>query len=473
MKYKQFLDTVHGYIYIDDDLCTKLIDTVYFQRLRRIEQTSSRSLFPCAHHDRFVHSIGVYYIGQRIIRTLNQKHSIPVGIIKSYEIACLLHDCGHSPFSHTLEDQFGNKKKLFNAYVEELKKHEIDKDIWGYDIRPSDAKHHEIISAYLCITVFYESIIQLGGNPALVGRMIMGISYDTDEKSLDDCFISLLHGDVIDADRMDYVCRDKWALGYLSNAVDLERLISAIILKRDGNRYHIAYRKNAITEIQALIDSKNFQNAQIFSHHQVVYEQELLKKSVQELIDLLDPEDKNPTKLFNYKAFISPQKVNDKVEVYLPTDDDIIHLMKQYINTYKPFKEWLSRNYDYIPLWKSRAEFIALFKDYDSKFLLSYTEKELFGDIIKPEVEKYLQDGEKCICLAGNATYKTIRPESILIDFDGKELDYTDLNLLVCSVDPFSESFKYLFIPKTYENKKNKLIEKIKTVLPKKGKSGV
>lgn len=53
---KLFKDTVHGYIRIPKRYCDLLIDTPHFQRLRRIEQTSIRSLYPCARHDRFAHS---------------------------------------------------------------------------------------------------------------------------------------------------------------------------------------------------------------------------------------------------------------------------------------------------------------------------------------------------------------------------------------------------------------------------------
>lgn len=74
--------------------------------------------------------------------------------------------------------------------------------------------------------------------------MIMGIPYNTIEESLEDCFISLLHGDVIDADKLDYICRDKWASGYLADSVDLDRLIDSIVLHKGiEGRYKIAYSK--------------------------------------------------------------------------------------------------------------------------------------------------------------------------------------------------------------------------------------
>ena len=50
-------DSVQGYIYVDKIVCEKIIDTDIFQRLRRIEQTSMRCLYPAASHDRFIHSM--------------------------------------------------------------------------------------------------------------------------------------------------------------------------------------------------------------------------------------------------------------------------------------------------------------------------------------------------------------------------------------------------------------------------------
>jgi HD superfamily phosphohydrolase len=63
-KEKIFRDPIYGYISIPEKYCKAFIDTPIFQRLRRIEQTSMRVLFPSSRHDRFVHSIGVYYLGQ-------------------------------------------------------------------------------------------------------------------------------------------------------------------------------------------------------------------------------------------------------------------------------------------------------------------------------------------------------------------------------------------------------------------------
>ena len=461
MSSKKFLDTVHGYISVPDEYCEKLIDTKYFQRLRRIEQTSTRSLFPCAHHDRFVHSLGVFHIGQKIVESIRKQIEVNSGITSSYLIACLLHDCGHSPFSHTFEHLFGDEEYLFSKYKEELQNRGIDTPLLGYDIKKSDAKPHEILSAYMCMKVFYEQIQELGGTPALVGRMIIGVQYEEKEKSLENCFISLLHGDVIDADRLDYVCRDKWASGYLSHAVDLDRLISAIQIKCSDGVHQIKYKKNAINEIQSLIDSKNFQSTYVFTHHQVVYEQMLLWESVQELIKALLPDTPNsPEKLFNYEALFTPQHVNDNTIIYLPSDDDIVHLMKTHSDEIPHLEEWLSREYKYYPLWKTRSEFISLFK---SKDLLN--EANLFDTKIKPAVESVI--GTDCIVLNGNPKIKKIARGQILIEFESTTMDILDLSLPSVRDVYKDQVFKYVFVPKDFSDKRSKIIKAIKEELKK------
>ena len=112
-KMKIFKDSVHGYIQIPETIVKYIIDTQLFQRLRCIEQTSMRILYPAARHDRFIHSLGVYYLGAKAFSSFRvktekndalkfgkdwwDKHYI------LFSLACLLHDCAHAPFSHTYE----------------------------------------------------------------------------------------------------------------------------------------------------------------------------------------------------------------------------------------------------------------------------------------------------------------------------------------------------------------------------------
>lgn len=67
---KSIKDPVHGYIVIPKEYCRLFVDTPIFQRLRLIEQTSMRWLFPGARHDRFIHSLGVFHLAYRIYESI-------------------------------------------------------------------------------------------------------------------------------------------------------------------------------------------------------------------------------------------------------------------------------------------------------------------------------------------------------------------------------------------------------------------
>ena len=118
---KRILDTVHGYIMVDESFVDHIIDTQLFQRLRRVEQTSIRAVYPSARHDRFIHSLGVFHIGSLIVNQLRtdakannnwgETDATLEKIYGSYLSACLLHDIAHAPFSHTLEGYYGQKRK--------------------------------------------------------------------------------------------------------------------------------------------------------------------------------------------------------------------------------------------------------------------------------------------------------------------------------------------------------------------------
>ena len=109
LKYKLFRDPVHGDIEVERWICSTFIDSDVFQRLRFIEQSSMRMLFPGARHDRFIHSLGTFLMAKRIFDSLRDSICVNFEEEQIHEfrntfiIAALLHDCAHSPFSHTGE----------------------------------------------------------------------------------------------------------------------------------------------------------------------------------------------------------------------------------------------------------------------------------------------------------------------------------------------------------------------------------
>lgn len=369
---KTILDSVHGRIKIPENWCRDIIDTPEFQRLRRIEQNSCRTVFPSARHDRFIHSLGVFHIGNLISDHISKTcKCLPKGwdiISTTYKLACLLHDVGHTPFSHTFEE-FYNRKGLINELRKFITNDEFLKDS---DIPEKEFTHHELLSAWVGFNVYKEKFKEGDVDWELFVRMISGLHYnDENGKPLKNEFknimIELIHG-TIDADGLDYVCRDVWAGGYHNFSVDIHRLIEAIVINKENDDYILAFQSKALNEIETVLNVKNFQFLYVINHHKVILEQHYLIEGVKHASQFhLEIPDKEEAiqQLCDYRAFLTPIHIGiDKhYKLFRPCDDDFVALMKLSPDTDEYIKDWFSRSHSLIPLWKSKMEFFHLFDD--------------------------------------------------------------------------------------------------------------
>ncbi|MDL2228310.1 HD domain-containing protein [Bacteroidales bacterium OttesenSCG-928-K03] len=467
-KNKSLLDSVHGYIYIDSSYFKDIIDTPIFQRLRRIEQTSFRGLCPSARHDRFIHSVGVYHMGAKMfqevknnlkwnnrglydeINNICKPKNEPNGwdsLNQTFEIACLLHDCGHAPFSHTFEKYYVREKSiLIDDIIKQSESYIALDEVnnYGYkssgikkfqlelETRVSKIKEHELASAWLVIHEkgFRQAFIDRDLDPILAIRMITGCKHlkkdnfkDSEgrlvidnaniipddlnvKQQIENCFISLLNGHIIDADRLDYFARDRWATGLNTSSVDISRLLSSITIEKNSmlNEYVVCVNKRAIPELKNIVDVKEFLDYWIINHHKVVYDNKVLVKAVAKLsclmcsVDYEDSHDVEKDKIensslyeiFNYKSLIEPKHLSFKhngIEynevLYRTSDDDLVYLMKKFYSFSNDNKnyanEWLHRSHQLIPLWKSYAEFIDTFKDISISSINAY--KKLISSV--------------------------------------------------------------------------------------------
>ena len=471
---KRILDTVHGYIMVSDELVKNIIDTSAFQRLRRIEQTSIRSVYPSARHDRFIHSLGVYHIGSLIVDHLRKEeeandywgetaNNMSV-IYNSYLVACLLHDVGHAPFSHTFEDYYGQKKDLARKLADEVNSDNFTSDL--EQVRAlDDPNFHEFVSAYIAHYEFGEAISRLYLDSEFIVRMITGIFYlaDKDNHQIHNCFISLLHGKVIDADRLDYACRDVWASGYSTSSIDLRRLISALHIKRNDEKDYVAcFEANSLNEIEGVLNVKDFQMRYVINHHVVNHEQWLLRQAAEELALKLFPNEDNALgKIININALTDKIKIFDgHLTIHNLSDDDLIFLMKQFgDNEY--YKQWSSRQYNHVALWKSPDEFYHFFPSINRTKSLKHKDfKPFVKQFISNECEIDIDD----ILITEAKFNPRVKMDSLYIIISQDIVKYTDLypNKMEENEDIL---FYYVFIPKNPKESRSDLMTRKRNII--------
>ena len=186
---KRLKDPIYGYIDIPTSYMNDIIDTAVFQRLRRIIQTSYSPLYSSAVHNRFVHSLGVYHLGElassqleaeiRVKKTDGITDTVLTRLVEVFRLACLLHDVGHAPFSHTGEEFYldadGDYQALHTHLIQVVGNEGFERDV------PKDASQsaapHEIMSAIVGLTNFKECF-ESASEREFFARCITGYKYE-------------------------------------------------------------------------------------------------------------------------------------------------------------------------------------------------------------------------------------------------------------------------------------------------------
>lgn len=420
IQYKKLKDPIYGYISVPDKYMQEIVDTSTFQRLRRIIQTSYAPLYSSAVHNRFVHSLGVFHLGNIACKQLKEEMRKKLNIIPEnldelgniFLIACLLHDVGHAPFSHTGEEfyltEHGEYQKLHELLNELVKSEELRKDIVQYSSSRSAAPH-EIMSAIIGIKefgIFLDTMDQ----KEFFSRCITGYKYGNDDQlsKIKNCFISILNSKVIDVDKLDYLIRDAYITGFETVNIDYKRLLTSLTICYTENSIEIAYYKNAISVLENVVYAHDAERKWIQNHPTVIYEAYILKHIMANLKEQMGE------KLFSLNALGKEgESFEKRIKIRLMCDDDIVYLMKNiYTNHYT--EEYFERNKRRHPIWKSEAEYKA--------FLFGIASG---GDSLS-DVEEAMAETAKY--LSGSSTYSSIN--SKLIKNINKEInDIKNTNL--------------------------------------------
>lgn len=376
-KLKILNDPIYGFITIPNTLIYDLIQHPYFQRLRRISQMGmSYLVYPGAHHTRFHHALGCMHIMQKAVQTLKFKG---VDISDEEEnalyVAILLHDIGHGPFSHALE----------NSVVEEV--------------------HHEELSL-----LFMEQL-----NAEFDGKLALAIQVFKGEYHRK--FMLQLISSQLDMDRMDYLKRDSFYTGVNEGNVNSERLIQMLNVQDDV----LVMEEKGIYSIEKFLMARRLMYWQAYLHKtSVVAELTLTKilKRAKELATKGETLFGSPFLLFflNHKIEL-PQIDKTILDKFSNLDDyDVLGAIKQW-QYHDDFvlsslsKMIINRNLLKIELSEdkiNKVRYLELKEKYAKQYGISEKDAEYFVFKGKIKNEAYSKSSEPIRILKKDKTIENV-----------------------------------------------------------------
>lgn len=241
-KRKILNDPVYGFITIPSEFIADLIEHPWFQRLRRIKQLGlSHLVYPGALHTRFQHAIGAMHLMMNAIEVIRSKgNEVTEEEEEAALAAILLHDIGHAPFSHTLE----------NTIVEEI--------------------NHEALSL-----IFMRAL-----NEQFNGKLTMAIEIFTHKHPKK--FLSQLVSGQLDMDRLDYLRRDSFFSGVSEGVVSSQRIIKMLNIVND----ELVVEEKGIYSLEKFIVARRLMYWQVYLHKTVISAEYMLIKIMERAREL-------------------------------------------------------------------------------------------------------------------------------------------------------------------------------------------
>jgi hypothetical protein len=229
-----FNDPIYGFITVPDPLILEIINHPYFLRLQRIRQLGLTSLvYPGAIHTRFQHAMGAMHLTMKAVNTMRSKEiEISTEEEQGVLIAILLHDIGHGPFSHALENSIVN-----------------------------DVSHEDISD------LFFEKLDDEFSGKLTVARKIFNGTYRKK-------FLHQLVSSQLDMDRLDYLNRDTFFTGVTDGIISSDRIIKMLNVVKD----ELVVDAKGIYSVENFIIARRLMYWQVYLHKTVLSAEFLLVK---------------------------------------------------------------------------------------------------------------------------------------------------------------------------------------------------
>lgn len=267
-------DPIHGSIHLANEE-RPIIEHPFFQRLRSIKQLGfSEYIFPGATHTRYLHSLGVMEVAGRAFDRIFKTHSMNADLARLREtvrLACLLHDIGHAPLSHTTEFVMPPLKAL------SLKSHLVDN-------AQRKATHEDYTIKAIIDSSFSESFKKVenkfGIDKECVAELIYGHTIHPDYFIYNNKdYFPLLHQLVsseMDCDRMDYLLRDSYFCGVSYGKFDLDWILDNLMPIEQNDKVYIGISERAIATFDDFLLSRFHMFLMVYFHYKAVCLEKLL-----------------------------------------------------------------------------------------------------------------------------------------------------------------------------------------------------
>lgn len=261
-------DPIHGLIRFDgsprDTLLWQLVHTPEFQRLRRIKQLGfSDAVFPGATHTRFSHSLGVLWNAKRFLDQIEKSLGENIDDVDRtvVEVAALLHDIGHGPFSHAFEKVTNVPHELRTAEIILTSSTEVNEILRGFDEAPDLDRR--------VATLFPkgEALLQAAG----------GIDYECP------IYLQQVIDSQFDADRTDYLLRDSHFSGCGYGAFDLSRLVENLHVSKE---YKVLFfGEKSLQEVEQYVFARYHMYQAVYYHKATRAAEVMLRELFRCLVD--------------------------------------------------------------------------------------------------------------------------------------------------------------------------------------------
>jgi len=287
-KRKIINDPVYGFITISHPLIFFIVEHPYYQRLRRIQQMAMASMvYPGAVHSRLHHSLGAYHLMSNAVAELRSK-GIAISAEEELAVQCaiLLHDIGHGPYSHALENKL----------------------VAGVD--------HETMSLAIMHSL----------NKECNGALDLAIQIFSNQ--YDHPFLHQLISGQLDMDRMDYLSRDSFFSGVSEGVIGYDRILKMLTVWNG----QLMVEEKGIYSVEKFLIARRQMYWQVYLHKTVLAAEKMMVKIIERVRDIYSVRDtalQTQTALDYFLAHPNLPISDETLSRFCSLDDhDVMHAIK-------------------------------------------------------------------------------------------------------------------------------------------------